>query len=68
MNLDIIMKLDIKRKITTFVSSSRRVLRLTKKPKKDEFFFVAKVTALGILLLGLVGYIIETVKYLITGV
>ena len=61
------MKLEIKRKVSSFVSSSKRVLRLTKKPKKDEFFFVAKITGLGILLLGLVGYIIETVKDLIVG-
>jgi protein transport protein SEC61 subunit gamma-like protein len=61
------MKLDIKGKISGFVGDSKRILRLTKKPDKSEFFLVAKITGLGILLLGLIGYVIETIKYLIAG-
>ena len=61
------MKLDIKGKIFDFVSNAKRILRLTKKPNKTEFFTVAKITALGILLLGLIGYVFESIRYLIVG-
>ena len=42
-----------------------RVLRLTTKPEKKEYWNIAKITALGMLIIGLVGYIIESLKYLI---
>ncbi len=42
-----------------------RVLRLTTKPEKKEFWDVAKITALGMIIIGLVGYVIESLKYLL---
>jgi protein transport protein SEC61 subunit gamma-like protein len=51
-------------KIKTFLRNVVRVLRLTKKPKKDEFTFVAKVTGLGILLIGAIGYAIESLRWI----
>ncbi len=54
-------------RIKGFINSSLRVLRLSKKPSKDEFWFVAKVTGLGILLIGLIGYIIESLKWIVVG-
>jgi len=53
-------------KIRFFFSSAIRVLRLTKKPKTEDFVFVAKVTGLGILLIGFIGYIIDSLKWLLT--
>ncbi len=41
-----------------FINESIRVLRLTRKPKKDEFLMVAKVTGIGMLLIGFIGTII----------
>ena len=35
-----------------------RVLKLTRKPKKEEFIMVAKVTGIGIIVIGLIGTII----------
>lgn len=35
-----------------------RVLNITKKPTKDEFLASAKVTGLGLLMLGALGFII----------
>ncbi len=37
---------------------SRRILRLTRKPKKSEFMETARVTAIGIIVIGLIGTII----------
>ncbi|MFH0987075.1 MAG: protein translocase SEC61 complex subunit gamma [Candidatus Micrarchaeota archaeon] len=55
------MKIDVK----GFINSSIRVLRLATKPKKEEFWTVAKITGLGIILIGVIGYIMETIKYVI---
>lgn len=35
-----------------------RVLKLTKKPSRDEFLMIAKVAGIGILVVGAIGFII----------
>ena len=35
-----------------------RVLKLTKKPSRDEFLMIAKVAGIGILAAGIVGFLI----------
>jgi len=35
-----------------------RVLKLTRKPKRDEFAIIAKVAGAGILLIGFIGFVI----------
>jgi protein transport protein SEC61 subunit gamma-like protein len=35
-----------------------RVLKLTRKPSRDEFSVIAKVAGAGILLVGLIGFVI----------
>ena len=45
-----------------------RILRLSKKPDRKEYIKMLKVTLLGILILGVLGYIIQLIAYLlITG-
>ncbi len=64
------MKLSVKgfkEKASGFFKNSVRVLRLAKKPTKQELFTVAKITGLGIILIGLVGYVIESLKWLLAG-
>lgn len=41
-----------------FVKESRRVLTVTKKPTADEFKTIVKISGLGILLIGLIGFLI----------
>jgi len=53
-----------KGRVRSFVSNAIRVLKLAKKPKRDDFTFVAKVTGLGILLIGALGYIIESLRWI----
>jgi len=45
-----------------------RVLKLTKKPKKQEFTLVAKITGLGMVILGLLGFVIIALKHVFPGV
>jgi len=49
-----------------FIEQSRRVLKLARKPTKDEIIRTAKITGLGIALLGIIGYIIHWIYYLLT--
>ncbi len=48
------MKFDLK----SFFKKCVRVWRVLKKPTKEEFSMVAKVSAVGILVIGLVGFLI----------
>ena len=50
-----------------FLSNCKRVLRVARKPDKDEYLQVAKITGLGILLVGFIGFIIMLVGYFIGG-
>lgn len=52
--------------ISDFIKNAIRVLKLTTKPKWDEFSFVAKVTGLGIILIGFIGYIFESIKWFLS--
>lgn len=49
-----------------FFYECKRVLRVARKPGKDEYLDVAKVTGLGILLIGLVGFVITMIAQWIT--
>jgi len=55
------MKIDI----SSFLNNAKRVLTLSKKPTKEEFWTVAKITGLGILLLGAIGYVMSSIKFIL---
>ena len=52
-------------KFKSFLYQCRIVLRVTKKPTKQEFYTVVKVSALGIAVIGAIGFIIQIVKQLL---
>lgn len=52
-------------KVKSFFKESKRVLRVTKKPNKEEFMTVFKVTAIGTLIIGAMGFIIFMLKQLL---
>tara|TARA_Y100000310_G_scaffold333369_1_gene410777 strand:+ start:1311 stop:1502 length:192 start_codon:yes stop_codon:yes gene_type:complete len=45
-------------KFRTFLKECRRVLQVTKKPNMEEFKAIVKITGLGMLLIGAIGFII----------
>ena len=55
------IKIDVK----GFVKKVVRVLKLSTKPSKEEFIAVAKITGLGIIVIGLVGYVITSLSHLL---
>jgi len=54
-----------KRKFKNFIQECHRVLRVTKKPTSEEFKTIVKVTALGIAIIGLIGFFISMFKHVI---
>jgi protein transport protein SEC61 subunit gamma-like protein len=53
-NLSKINSASINQSLKTYL----RVLKLTKKPSREEFLTIAKVAGLGILAIGFIGFII----------
>ncbi len=48
-------------KLKSFTLKSKRVWHAMKKPSKEEFWMVTKVSAAGIGILGLVGFIVSII-------
>ncbi|MDP7323759.1 MAG: protein translocase SEC61 complex subunit gamma [Candidatus Woesearchaeota archaeon] len=51
-------------KIKNYLKECWRVLRVTKKPNGMEFKTIVKVSGLGIIAIGLIGFLIQMVKQL----
>jgi protein transport protein SEC61 subunit gamma and related proteins len=49
-------------KVKRFLKETMRVLRVTKKPNRTEFMSITKVTGLGIVIIGIVGFVIFMIK------
>jgi len=52
-------------RLKNFVKECIRVLKITKKPTKEEFKTISKVSGLGILIIGLLGFIVHLIDVLI---
>ncbi len=48
-------------KLKSFTKESIRVLKITKKPNTEEFKAIVKVSGIGILLIGLIGFLIQMI-------
>ncbi|MBI2449903.1 protein translocase SEC61 complex subunit gamma [Candidatus Pacearchaeota archaeon] len=47
--------------IKPFIDKCVRVWKLLKKPSKNEFVTISKISALGILVIGLLGFVISII-------
>ncbi len=52
-------------KLKRFGKECRRVLKVTKKPNKQEFYTVVKISALGMAIMGILGFAITLIKELL---
>ena len=48
-----------------FMKDAKRVLKVSRKPDRTEYFELAKISALGVVVVGGIGYIIVCLGYLI---
>ena len=55
------------RKFGVFCKECGRVLKVTKKPDKAEFKTIVKVSALGMAIIGLIGFLVILIKQSIFG-
>jgi protein transport protein SEC61 subunit gamma-like protein len=52
-------------RLKSFAYECIRVFKVTKKPSGDEFKAVVKVSGIGILLIGLIGFLIQMIWQMI---
>lgn len=52
-------------KFKSFIKECVRVLRITKKPTGTEFKTIVKVSGIGMLLIGLLGFLIQMIRQLL---
>ena len=50
------------RKIKTFINQCVRVLKITKKPSKEEYKAIIKISGLGIAVIGGLGFLLNLLK------
>ncbi len=51
-------------KVKSFIQKSHRVLKITKKPDALEFKTIVKISGLGIVIIGMIGFLIQMIKIL----
>ncbi len=54
----------VTQKLKSFLAQSVRVWHVLRKPTKDEFLMISKVSGIGILALGLIGFAIGAIMKL----
>jgi protein transport protein SEC61 subunit gamma-like protein len=59
------MTMGIQEKLSEFFKSSRRVWKLSKKPDRTEYSQTSKITGIGILLIGGLGFLVILIAELI---
>ena len=52
-------------KFKRFVRECVRVLKITKKPTTEEFKTISKISGLGILVIGLLGFLVHVIDILL---
>ena len=57
--------MNIKETTSDFIKQSKRVLKVARKPDREEFLNFSKVTAIGIAIIGVIGFIIVLIGQLL---
>lgn len=52
-------------RLKAFIMECKRVLRVTKKPDKQEFTTIVKISAIGIAIIGFIGFLVHFAKELL---
>lgn len=60
-------KISLKTRLGSFIVQCRRVWHVLRKPTAEEFKTISKISAIGILIIGLVGFLISDIIKLFTG-
>ncbi len=53
-----------KESIISFLKLNQRVLQVAKRPDREEYYNVARITGLGVIVIGVIGFIISIIAQL----
>ena len=53
-------------KLLSFWNNSVRIMKLARKPTWEEFKRMVKITGVGFLALGIIGYVFQLIEYFLT--
>ena len=57
--------MNVQESIDKFIKDSKRVLKVSRKPDSQEYLELAKISALGVLVVGVIGFVIVLLGSLI---
>ena len=57
--------MNLKASTNDFLKQCKRVLRVARKPDREEYFNFSKVTAIGIAIIGVIGFVIVLIGQLL---
>ncbi|MBQ1781653.1 MAG: protein translocase SEC61 complex subunit gamma [Methanobrevibacter sp.] len=57
--------MNVQEDFNKFIKDAKRVLKVARKPGKEEYIDLAKIAALGVVVIGGIGYLIVVFGYLI---
>ena len=57
--------MDIREHFDKFIKDSKRVLKVSRKPDGKEYLELAKISAIGVVIIGGIGYLIVCLGHLI---
>ena len=57
--------MNVQESFNKFVKDSKRVLKVSRKPDKQEYLELAKVTSIGVVIVGVIGFVIVLLGSLI---
>ena len=65
MNIKVGIFMSSKESIVNFLKLCERVLHVSRKPGRSEYINVAKVTGIGVIIIGAVGFLISIIAQLL---
>ena len=57
--------MNVQESFNKFIKDSKRVLKVSRKPDGNEYLELAKISALGVVIIGGIGYLIVCLRHLI---
>ncbi|MBR2558214.1 MAG: protein translocase SEC61 complex subunit gamma [Methanobrevibacter sp.] len=57
--------MDVQERFQKFIKDSKRVLKVSRKPDSKEYIEMAKVTSIGVLIIGAIGFVVVLIGQLI---
>ena len=58
-------KLTLYERIGVFFQNTRRIIKIANKPSRKDYFLVFKICAIGVLILGVISYVIQLIWTLV---